>query len=232
LSPVEAPSAHPGDAGSVRSRVTTEPTTSHTTPLGARGDDESDGATVRRAPAVAGGAGGTTTGTGTGAASGAPASGRPGSRGGSPRPALVLALAAGVAVLLAVVAALLLRPSGSSTAAPDGQQAPSPTVAMPADSAAVPDGLFTKPVIVARTGKGIVTFTWTYPEAAAGDTFRVYLGATPSDADNPERARRVASKKPTYAVKVTAGSPVCAVVIAVRAGQSSPPSEPECETAQ
>ena len=54
LSPVEAPSAHPGDAGSVRSRVTTEPTTSHTTPLGARGDDESDGATVRRAPAVAG----------------------------------------------------------------------------------------------------------------------------------------------------------------------------------
>jgi serine/threonine protein kinase len=234
LGPVEAPSAHPGDASSVRSRVTTEPTTSHTTPLGARGDDESDGATVRRAPAVAGAGGGTTTGPtpGPGAATGAPASSRAGSGGGSPRPALVWALAAGVAVLLAVVAALLLRPSGSSTAAPDGQQAPSPTVAMPADSAAVPDGLFTKPVIVARTGKGSVTFTWTYPEAAAGDTFRVYLGATPSDADNPERARRVASKEPTYAVKVTAGSPVCAVVIAVRAGQSSPPSEPECETAQ
>ena len=43
-------------------------------------------------------------------------------------------------------------------------------------------------------------------------------------------ARRV--KEPTYTVKVTDGSPVCAVVIAVRAGQSSPPSEPECETAQ
>ncbi len=143
------------------------------------------------------------------------------------------ALAAGVAVLLAVVAALLLRPSGEQhRCARRPAVAPSPTVAMPADSAAVPDGLYTKPVVAARSGKGVVTFTWTYPEAAAGDTFRVFLGATPSDADNPERARRVGSKAPTYAVKVTAGSPVCAVVIAVRAGQSSPASEPECETAQ
>ena len=204
--------------GSLRSRATTEPTTSHTTPLGERGDDASDGATVRRAPTVA-------------AEAGAP-SAQPSSSGPLSRPSVTWALVAGVAVLLGVVALLLLRPSGSSTAAPDDQPAASPTVSMPADSAAVPDGLYTKPVVTSRSGKGVVTFTWTYPEAAAGDTFRVFLGATPSDADNPERARRVGSKAPTYAVEAPAGSPVCAVVIAVRAGQSSPASEPECETAQ
>jgi len=205
-------------SASLRSRATTEPTTSHTTPVGSRADDDSDGATVRRAPAV----GGEAQTRSTPASAAHPLS----------RPSVLWALVAGVAVLVALVAVLLLRPWASSTAALDDPVVPSPTVSMPVDSAAVPDGLYTKPVVAARSGKGVVTFTWTYPEAAAGDTFRVFLAATPSDADNPDRARRVGSKAPTYAVKVTAGSPVCAVVIAVRAGQSSPPSEPECETAQ
>jgi hypothetical protein len=223
-SPAPMPGPLPASPGagvtgaSLRSRATTEPTTSHTSPLGARADDDSDGATVRRAPAVGGEAE---------SPSAPPSAGHRLSR-----PSVLWALVAGVAVLLAVVAVLLLRPWASSTAALDDQVVPSPTVAMPADSAAVPDGLYTKPVVAARSGKGVVTFTWTYPEAAAGDTFRVFLGTTPSDADNPDRARRVGSKAPTYAVKVTTGSPVCAVVVAVRAGQSSPPSEPECETAQ
>ena len=148
------------------------------------------------------------------------------------RPSIVWSLVAGVAVLLGIVGVLLLRPSAGSSGTSDDQVAPSPTVSMPGDSAAVPDGLFTKPVVAARSGKGVVTFTWTYPEAAAGDTFRVYLGPTSSEADNPDRAQRVGSKAPTYAVKAPAGSTVCAVVIAVRSGQSSPASEPECETAQ
>ena len=216
--PLTAPTGAGDTGASLRSKVTTEPTTSHTSPLGAGGGDDSDGATVRRAPAV----------TADGEATSAP----PSAGGRLPRPPVLWALVAGVAVLLGVVAVLLLRPWASSTAGPDGQVAPSPTVSMPADSAAVPDGLYTKPVVAASSGKGVVTFRWTYPEAAAGDTFRVFLAPTPSDAKNPERARRVGSKAPTYAVKVTAGSPVCAVVIAVRAGQSSPASEPECETAQ
>ena len=214
-----APTA--GEGASVRSRVTTEPTTSHTAPLAAPGGahpDDSDGATVRRAPAVAADA----TPPGSTATQGGPLS----------RPSIVWSLVAGVAMLLGIVAVLLLRPSAGSSGTSDEQVAPSPTVSMPGDSAAVPDGLFTKPVVAARSGKGVVTFTWTYPEAAAGDTFRVYLGPTSSEADNPDRAQRVGSKAPTYAVKAPAGSAVCAVVIAVRSGQSSPASEPECETAQ
>ena len=48
-SPLTAPTAAGATGGSLRSRATTEPTTSHTTPLGAQGDDDSEGATVRRA---------------------------------------------------------------------------------------------------------------------------------------------------------------------------------------
>ena len=206
-------------APALRSVATTDPTTSHTAPLSsepAGPGSDADVATARRASSV----------TGDAPARTAPAT----SAGPLSRPAVAWALVAGVVVLLAAVIALLLRP-GSDPVTPEDQSVPSPTVSMPGDSAAVPDGLFTRPEVTATSGKGVVTFAWTYPEAAKGDTFRLLLGATPADAQS-DRARRAGVKTPTYAVKVAPSTPVCAVVIAVRSGQSSPPSEPECETAQ
>ena len=110
--------------------------------------------------------------------------------------------------------------------------ASSPTISMPGDTAAVDGGLFTKPVVKAASGTGVVTFTWSYPEALPGDTFRLLLAPTASDAVSTDRSRPARATTPTYAVKAAAGTPVCIVVFAVRSGQESPPSQPQCETTQ
>jgi serine/threonine protein kinase len=207
-SPAPLP-ARPAATGSpVRSTATTDPTTSATAPLLT---DAADEATVRRAASSAP--------TEAGALP-APASGPLSRRGVLP------ALAAGVVVLLALVTFLVLRLSGGTT--PEPTTSPSPTVSMPGDDSAVPDAVFDAPVVEAQTRAGAVSFRWSYPQPAKGDTFRVYLGRTASDA---QRAEPIPVGAPTYTRKVARGTQVCALVQVNRRGQASPASQPKCETA-
>ena len=80
----------------------------------------------------------------------------------------------------------------------------------------------------AESGPGRVTFSWTYPSPARTDTFVIGLGPT-SAAANQDQGTRVATT--THTVKVAKGVQVCAYVKVVRAGQTSPPSDPTCDTA-
>ncbi|MGW5240534.1 protein kinase domain-containing protein [Monashia sp. NPDC004114] len=209
-----APSA--GQGAPLRPAATTDPTTSRTAPLTQRSGDAADAAelaTVRRATAVA---------------TASPAAPE---RTTGPRPTVLWGLAGGIAVLLGIVAYLLLRPQGGDPATAAGSS-PSHTVTMPGDDSAIGDGVFDKPVVSTMSGKEAVTFRWTYPQPSTKDTFRVSYGPTVSDASNPDRARLAAAGVPTFTVRAPAGTQVCATVVVVRAGQASPGSVPECETAR
>ncbi|HET8594384.1 MAG TPA: serine/threonine-protein kinase [Intrasporangium sp.] len=146
----------------------------------------------------------------------------------STAPALIWGLAAGVVVLLGLVAFLLLRPDGAAEQ-PAAQPDPVGTVSMPGGDSAIGDGVFDKPVLEADSGKGSVTFRWSYPSPRQADTFRLYVGATSSDA---ERAEPIIVRTATHTIKAKAGTKLCAVVKVNRNGQGSPASEPRCETSQ
>ena len=214
-SPAPMPGAGPAlPAAPVRPAATTDPVTSQTVPLGS---DSSEEATVRRAASTTGAQALPTP---------APASTSPLSR-----PSVLWGLAAGVVVLGGLVVFLLLRPDGGGGQDP-ALPAPSATVAMPGDDSAIGDGVFDKPSVTARSGAGSVGFTWNYPQPEKKDTFRLSYGPTPSDAGNPERAKLVSVTTRTYTVKAAKGTKVCATVRVSRAGQTSPGSDVQCETAQ
>lgn len=214
-SPAPMPGAGPAlPAAPVRPAATTDPVTSQTAPLGS---DSSEEATVRRAASTTGAQALPTP---------APASTSPLSR-----PSVLWGLAAGVVVLGGLVVFLLLRPDGGGGQDP-ALPAPSATVAMPGDDSAIGDGVFDKPSVTARSGAGSVGFTWNYPQPEKKDTFRLSYGPTPSDAGNPERAKLVSVTTRTYTVKAAKGTKVCATVRVSRAGQTSPGSDVQCETAQ
>src|SRR4051812_26810102 len=121
-SPIRMPSAAP-----VRAAAVTDPLGSRTTPLAA---DSGEQATVRR-PAS------------SGAAPGSPAPAAPSAS--SLRPSVVWGLVAGVALLVGVVLALVLRP-GADDPVP-ARALPSATVSMPGDDSAIGDGVFDKPTV-------------------------------------------------------------------------------------
>ena len=100
---------------------------------------------------------------------------------------------------------------------------------MPGDDSAIGDGVFTAPTLEAASGKGSVTFRWSYPAPSKVDTFRLYVGPTSSDA---ERADPILVKTTTHTIKARPGTKLCAVVKVNRNGQGSPVSDPRCETAQ
>ncbi len=205
-------------AAPVRPAAATDPVTSQTAPLGSRQADPSDsseGATVRRAV------------------------GAPGSQQASPgpaptsplgKPAVLSGLVAGVVLLAGLGVFLVVRP-GSDDPTPV-VPSPSATVAMPGDDSAIGDGVFDKPSVTASSGAGSVRFTWNYPEPDTKDSFRLSYGPTPSDAGNPDRAKRVSVTTRSYTVKAAKGTKVCATVRVARAGQVSPGSDVQCETAQ
>jgi hypothetical protein len=153
------------------------------------------------------------------------APGQPGPR-PTTAPALIWGLAVGVVVLL--VAFLLLRPDGAGEQ-PAAQPDPVNTVSMPGGDSAIGDGVFDKPTLQADSGKGSVTFRWSYPSPRQADTFRLYVGATSSDA---ERAEPIIVRTATHTIKAKPGTKLCAVVKVNRNGQGSPASEPRCETSQ
>ena len=139
---------------------------------------------------------------------------------------LVLALAA-VAVLLAVVGFLVLRPTGEPAPAPVPSRTAVATQSATTDSA-IGDGVFAAPVVTVTPKVGSVEFAWSYAAPRSTDTYRVHVGPTPGDA---QIADPVTVPKATYAVKVASGSTMCLVATVVRAGQISPASPAVCATA-
>ncbi len=133
-------------------------------------------------------------------------------------------------VLLGVVAFLLLRPEDSGQSRPRARRRAPPSRCPPTQRRA--RRLFDEAGRRRPLRQRLVTFTWTYPEppratpSGVSSAPRRPTPRTPDDARERVRGARPCSRK------VPTGSPVCAVVIACRAGQSSPGSEPECETAQ
>lgn len=216
--PPPAPALRPqsGAAAPLRSQATTDPVVSgRTSRL-----DVPEETTVRRAAVP------------DGTPDHGPAGADRAAAGGSARratsPALVWGLAAGLAVLLGLVVFLLLRPDGTAPE-PAAQPDPVATVSMPGDDSAIGDGVFTAPTLEAASGKGSVTFRWSYPAPSKVDTFRLYVGPTSSDA---ERADPILVKTTTHTIKARPGTKLCAVVKVNRNGQGSPVSDPRCETAQ
>ena len=211
-----APRAASGAAAPLRSQATTDPVVSgRTSRL-----DVPEETTVRRAAVPDGTPDNGPAGADRGAARG---SGRR-----ATSPALVWGLAAGLAVLLGLVVFLLLRPDGAPQE-PAARPDPVATVSLPGDDSAIGDGVFTAPTLEAASGKGSVTFRWSYPAPSKVDTFRLYVGPTSSDA---ERADPILVKTTTHTIKAKPGTKLCAVVKVNRNGQGSPVSDPRCETAQ
>ncbi|MGN6754416.1 MAG: serine/threonine-protein kinase [Intrasporangium sp.] len=143
-------------------------------------------------------------------------------------PVLVWGLAAGVVVLLGLVAFLVMRPQGDS-GPPESQPDPVGTVSMPGGDSAIGDGVFDKPTLEADSAKGSVTFSWSYASPRPTDTFRLYVGATSSEA---QQAEPIIVKTTRHTIKANPGTKLCAVVKVNRNGQGSPASEPRCETSQ
>lgn len=214
-----APNGIPGGAAPVRPATYTQPTTSRTSPLGS---DLADGDTVRR-PSNGFDAGG------SGAATGqAPPQAPAAPTGPFSRPGVVWGLIAGVIVLVAVTVYLLARPSGIEP--PDAT--PSPTVVLPSDTDAGPNGLegiADPPSIEAESVAGGVTFRWSYASPAKGDTFRLYVGKSASEAN---KAKPLEIKPLGHTVKAAPGTQLCGFVIISRDGARSPASKPTCETAK
>jgi hypothetical protein len=210
-------------AASIRSLAATDPVTSHTARL-----EAAEEPTVRR-PAVAG----VGTRSGTRAAHPAePGPAAPGDTGAARRglsPALRVGLVSVVAVLVAVVAFLLLRPVTDDGEQTGKQPTPVGSVTMPGGNSAIGDGVFSKPTIAADSAEGAVTFRWSYDGPRDSDTFRLFVGPSSNDA---ARAEPLAVKKPTHTIKVKPGTQLCAVVQVNRNGQGSPVSEPVCERSQ
>ncbi|MDV3219947.1 protein kinase domain-containing protein [Intrasporangium sp.] len=204
-----------GPAGApapVRPAAVTDPTSSSRTAPLVR--DDSDEPTVRR-PASP---------VSPGPARAAPEAGSASAR---PGPALLWGLVGGVVVLLGVVLFLLLRPEDPGTGT--GITAPSPTVSMPGDDNAVLDAVFDPPTLVAESSEGSVTFRWTYPQPAEGDTFRLLVAASQNEV--AEASPKVLEKA-TFTEKVPQGQQRCAVVSVNRGGRESPRSPVQCETAR
>jgi hypothetical protein len=108
--------------------------------------------------------------------------------------------------------------------------APSPTITIPnTDSALGGDAVFDKPTLRAETGTGSVSFHWTYPQPAKGDSYYLQWSFKKSDVRN---GKVEVLKTTLHTVKAPAGQEVCATVLVSRAGQSSPPAEVACETAR
>ncbi len=211
--PMQSPTL-PNPAAPVRPAAVTDPLTSRTAPLG---PDSAEDATVRRAASGVG-------------SQGTPVP-QPTSTSPLAKPAVLWGLAAAVVLVLAgLVVLLVLRPgSGDPTPA---AATPSATVSMPGDDSAIGDGVFDKPTISTRSGRGSVSFTWNYPQPSKKDTFRVSYGPTSADAGNPERAKLVSVTARTFTVKAAKGTKVCATVVVARSGQASPGADVQCETAQ
>ncbi len=144
--------------------------------------------------------------------------------------ALLGGLAAGVVLLLGLVLFLLLRPDAGSAAVDTGSRpTPVATVTMPGDDSAIGDGVFTPPALAADSGKGSVTFRWTYGSPRPSDTFRLFVGPSSGAA---QQADPIIVKTTTHTIKAKPGARLCAVVQVNRGGQGSPLSDPQCETAQ
>jgi hypothetical protein len=221
MAPVSAAPAPGAPVAPVRSSAETDPFTSQTARL-----DGAEEPTIRRpsvaAPAPgAGGDGPAVPGVRT------PPDGGRVRRGLSP--ALAVGLVSVVAVLVAVVAFLLLRPD----AKPDEQAGNPPTpvgsVTMPGGDSAIGDGVFSKPTIAADSVEGAVTFRWSYDGPRDSDTFRLFVGPTSNDA---ARGEPIVVKTTEHLIKAKPDTQVCAVVQVNRNGQGSPVSEPVCERSQ
>lgn len=206
----------------IRSQATTDPVTSQTARL-----DSGEEPTVRR-PTVAS-PGTAAPGTGATGQPGAPAPAdpRPGRRGLSP--ALAVGLVSVVAVIVAAVAFLVLRPDASPDEPGGAVPTPVGSVTMPGGDSAIGDGVFSKPAIAADSAEGTVTFRWSYDDPRDSDTFRLFVGPTSNDA---ARAEPIVVTTTMHTLKAKPGTQLCAVVQVNRSGQGSPVSEPTCERAQ
>ncbi|HEX5969977.1 MAG TPA: protein kinase, partial [Intrasporangium sp.] len=210
--------AHPpfGASAPVRPAAVTDPmSSSRTAPLVRHDSDDSDGPTVRRPVSTA-----SMQSQSEPQAPPPQASARPG-------PGLLWGLVVGVVVLLAVVAFLLLRPESAGSGADTA--APSPTVSMPGDDSAVLDAVFEAPTLVAESGEGSVTYKWSYPHPAEGDSYRLFVAPIQSEV---VKATPRAVAETTLTEKVPKGQQLCAVVTVNRSGRESPRSQVECETAR
>ena len=203
----------------VRPPAVTDPiASSRTAPLVRDGSDDSgdsDGPTIRRPVSTP------ATQSQPGQEATAPREG-----GARPRPALLWGLVGGLVVLLGVVVFLLLQPEDSDA---DAAARPSPTVSMPGDDNAVLDAVFDAPTVVAESGDGSVTFRWSYPQPAEGDSYRLFMAPVQSEV---VKATPRTVEEMTLTEKVPKGQQLCAVVTVNRGGRESPRSQVECETAR
>jgi serine/threonine protein kinase len=139
-------------------------------------------------------------------------------------PAMLLTLVGVVVALLAGVAlwAVFGRDDGDRVTPPT-----SPTVAGPGDDSAldIPEvpTMSVKPVI------GGVAFSWSYPGAKKGDTFRFRSAATVEAVSTAGTSGSLPTS--TKLVKVAKGKQVCAEARVVRGGQQTNWSAPVCERA-
>ena len=138
-------------------------------------------------------------------------------------PALVPGVVGALVLALAGVGAWALAGRG---AAPQPVPTTAPrTVAGPTDDLlSIPQ----TPVIEARGLVGEVRFSWSYPAAEKGDTFRLRVAST---AQGLAEARYQVAKDASRTVKAAKGHQVCAQVQVVRSGTSSIWSDPACEKA-
>ena len=137
------------------------------------------------------------------------------------------------AVVVGVVGALVLALVAVGAWALAGRGAaprPVPTTA-PRTVAGPTDDLLSIPQTPAIEARGLVAdvrFSWSYPAAEKGDTFRLRVAPT---AQGLAEARYQVTKDASRTVSAAKGRQVCAQVQVVRSGTSSIWSDPACEKA-
>jgi hypothetical protein len=137
---------------------------------------------------------------------------------------------AGLAVVVAVVAFLILSQGGGQPGGTPGTAQPTQTAIQGSATASGQSALGPgatapgEPAVTAeRAASGQVRFSWTYANPAAGDTFRWQR------VSGTAGAPAGVVSKPKLVISLPSGQSVCIVVQARRAGgQASEPSKPAC----
>jgi serine/threonine protein kinase len=137
-------------------------------------------------------------------------------------PAMLLTVVGLVVAVLAGIAVWAVVGRGDDT-----PQAPTRTVAGPGDD--TPLDIPEAPTMSARPVIGGVAFSWSYPGAEKGDTFRFRSAATVEAVADAGPSPKLPTS--TRVVKVAKGTQVCAEARVVRGGAESNWSPPRCEKA-
>jgi serine/threonine protein kinase len=135
-------------------------------------------------------------------------------------------------VVMAVVAVLVLALAGTLFWAFGGRERepvtpPAKTVARPSDDSAL--DIPQVPTMSVRPVTGGVAFSWSYPGAQKGDTFRFRSAATVDAVAKAGTSAPLPTS--TKLVKVAKGTQVCGQARVVRGGQQTNWSAPTCEKA-